>query len=149
MLQRIQGLFLFWSNMDFRDELYFLALTVAQEAGWEPFMGQLAVAHVIVNRTKCSKASVIDTVFRNMQFSCWNTNSPTRMNLDTIPDGILKISYMAAAAAYFNLKEDPSNGATHYLNEEVTRKLRGGSLPGWFDEGKVTVRIGQHTFLKL
>jgi spore germination cell wall hydrolase CwlJ-like protein len=135
--------------MDFRDDLYFLILTVEQEAGSEPYEGQLAVAYVIMNRANASKASVMDTVLRSMQFSCWNADSPTRMNLDIITDDILKACYKAAVAAYFRLVEDPSKGASHYLNEEMTKKLRGGTLPGWFDETKVTARIGRHTFLKL
>jgi spore germination cell wall hydrolase CwlJ-like protein len=145
--------------MDFRDELYFLFLTVKMEAGGEPYEGQLAVAYSVMNRVKASKSSVIDAVLRSHQFSCWNTDSPTRMNLDTIPDDVMKNCYKAAAAAYFGLVEDPSKGATHYLNEEETRKMRGGTLPGWacknnipspvIDESKVTARIGRHTFLKL
>ena len=135
--------------MDFRDELYFLFLTVEQEAGQEPYEGQLAVAYVIMNRANFSKASVIDTVLRNMQFSCWNAESPTRMNIDTIPFEVMRSSYKAAAAAYFGLVDDPTRGASHYLNEEMTRKLRGGDLPAWFDEKKITARIGRHTFLKL
>ena len=126
-----------------------MVLTVEQEAGWEPDEGKLAVAYVIVNRANASKASIMDTVFRNMQFSCWNPDSPTRMNLDVVPDHILRSCYKAAMAAYFRLSEDPSKGASHYLNEEETRKRRGGNLPGWFDESKVTVRIGRHTFLKV
>jgi len=135
--------------MDFRDELYFLFLTVEQEAGWEPYEGQLAVAYVIMNRANFSKASVIDTVMRQMQFSCWNAESPTRMNIDTMPFEVMRSSYKAAAAAYFRLVDDPTNGASHYLNEEMARKLRGGDLPAWFDEKKITARIGRHTFLKL
>jgi len=132
--------------MDFRDELYFLVLTVVMEAGGEPFEGQLAVAYVACNR---NSGSIPDTVLRGYQFSCWNTESPTRLNLDIIPDLILMESYKASVAAYFKLLPDPTKGATHYLNEEVTRKMRGGTLPGWFEEDKVTARIGRHTFLKL
>ena len=135
--------------MDFRDDLYFLVLTVEQEAGWEPYEGQLAVAHVIMNRVREAKSSVIDIVLKPLQFSAWNADSPTRMNLDTIPNDILKNCYKASCGAYFELVPDPSKGATHYLNEEATRNQRGGSLPGWFDESKVTIRIGHHTFLKL
>jgi N-acetylmuramoyl-L-alanine amidase len=135
--------------MDFRDDLYFLILTVEQEAGGESYEGQLAVAYVVMNRANASKASIIDTVMRNMQFSCWNADNPTRMNIDTIPDDILKRCYKAAVAAYFGLAKDPSKGASHYLNEEATRRVRGGDLPGWFDEAKVTVRIGRHTFLRI
>jgi len=93
--------------------------------------------------------SIPDTVFRNYQFSCWNTDSHTRLNLDIIPDVILMEGYKASVAAYFKLLDDPTKGATHYLNEELTRKIRGGTLPGWFDENKITARIGKHTFLRL
>ena len=131
--------------MDFRDDLYFLVLTVSMEAGGESYEGKLAVAYTIMNRGK----SVIDTVLRSYQFSAWNTDSPTRMNIDDTPIANLKECYKASCAAYFKLSEDPSKGATHYLNEEVTRKARGGTLPTWFDESKVTARIERHTFLKL
>lgn len=135
--------------MDFRDDLYFLVFTVEQEAGWEPYEGQLAVAYVVMNRAKIAKSSVLDVILKPMQFSCWNADSPTRMNIDTIPNDILKNCYKASCGAYFELSEDPSKDATHYLNEEATRKERGGTLPNWFDESKITARIGHHTFLKL
>lgn len=131
--------------MDFRDELFFLAITVKMEAEGEPYDGKLGVAFVIVNRG----GSLIDTVFRAYQFSSWNTGSPTEQNIDTTPDQILRDCYKAAVSAYFHLVADPIKGATQFLNEEETRRLRGGSLPGWFKEENVTVRIGKHTFLKL
>lgn len=140
--------------MDFRDELYLLTLTIIQEADAEPFGGKVGVGFVIVGRP----GSLSDTVFRNAQFSCWNQGSPTEQNLDTTPDAIFRECYKAACAAYFHLVEDPTKGATNYLNEELTRKLRGGVLPGWardandptkIDVGKVTAKIGKHTFLKL
>jgi len=131
--------------MDFRDEIYFLVFTVVQEAGGEPFEGKLGIAYVVMNRG----GSIIDTVLRGYQFSCWNTESPTRLNIDTIPNEVLMESCKAASAAFFKLVPDPTKGATHYLNEEITKRIRGGTLPGWFDEKKVTARIGRHTFLKL
>jgi hypothetical protein len=131
--------------MDFRDELFFMLWTIVQEGGAEPFDGQLGIGYVIMNRS----ASITDTVFRAYQFSAWNTDSATRMNLDIVPDIILMQCYKATVAAYFKLLPDPTKGATHYLNEELTRKMRGGTLPSWFDEEKVTARIGKHTFLKL
>jgi len=132
--------------MDFRDELYLTVLTVVMEAGSEPFEGQVAVAYVITHNRK---GSIPDILFRSYQFSCWNTDSATRLNLDIIPEITLMQAYKATVAAYFKLLEDPGKGATHYLNEEMTRRMRGGTLPGWFDEAKVTARIGRHTFLKL
>lgn len=131
--------------MDFRDELYFLSITVLQEAGGESFKGKLGVAYTIMNRG----GSVMDTVLKSYQFSCWNTDSPTRMSIDTTPEDVLRECYKAACAAYFKLNPDPTKGANQFLNEELTKKIRDGSLPGWFDEAKVTARIGKHTFLKL
>lgn len=130
--------------MDFRDEIYFLALTVKQEAEGESSEGKLAVAYTIMNRG----GSVIDTCLRAYQFSCWNTESPTRMRIDDIPDSVWRACYRAACSAYFGLQPDPTNGATHYLNEELTQVSRGGTLPKWFYEMEVTVKIGLHTFLK-
>ena len=131
--------------MDFRDEIFFLTVTIVMEAGGEPFEGKLGVGFVVVNRG----GSLIDTIFRNAQFSCWNQGSPTEQNIDTVPDAVLKECYKAACAAYFHLVEDPTKGATNYLNEKLTMEMRDGTLPGWFLEDKVTVRIGRHTFLKL
>jgi len=54
------------------------------------------------------------------------------------------------------LLPDPVGGATHYLNEAVTKKIRKGTFPAWaadpndptkIHEAKVTTRIGRHTFL--
>lgn len=134
--------------MDFRDSIYLMTLTIMQEAGGEPFMGQLAVGYVIMNRTKQGD-SVSDVIFKKLQFSCWNTDSPTRMILDTMQDATFESAYKAACAAYFELTPDPTSGATHYLNEEVTRQIRGGTLPSWFNESRVTIRIKHHTFLRL
>lgn len=142
--------------MDFRDELYFLALTVVQESWGEPWNGQLAVAYVPINRG----GSIIDNVLRDRQFSSWNSDSGTRLMIDSYPTSAFAEAYKAAAAAYWRLVPDPGKGATHYLNENLTRVLRGGkrqpdgtvvggSLPSWFNEKYITVRIGNHTFLKL
>jgi len=135
--------------MDFRDELLFLAYTIAQESQGEPPNGQMGVGFVIMNRMRNENLSLTDVVFKSMQFSCWNADSPTRMRLDSMAPEVFREAYKYACIAYFGLGVDPSRGATHYLNEEVTRRLRGGSLPAWFDETKVTVRLGNHTFLKL
>lgn len=134
---------------DLRDEIYFLTITLVMEAGGEPYEGILAVAYVISNRAKTSKASIIDTVLRAFQFSAWNTESGTRLNLDTIARETFFQCYKAACSGYFTLSDDPSKGATHYLNEELTRKIRGGNLPGWADPNKITAKIGNHTFYKV
>ena len=133
------------------DDLQWLAMTVWQEAAAEPFEGKLAVAYTVVTRSSLSQQSISDTVLKPLQYSAWNSDSPTKMRLDELDpsSAAWQDSYKATCAAVFRLLPDPTNGADHYLNEELTRKIRGGSLPGWFEEIRVTARIGRHTFLKL
>jgi hypothetical protein len=135
--------------LGFLDDLYFMALTVLMEAGGEIPLGKLAVAWAIHNRCVNQNISVTDACLRAKQFSAWNTDSPTRMNLDSAEMAPWRESYKAACSAYFELGPDPTNGADHYLNEELTKKINNGQLPSWFDEAKVTARIQRHTFLKL
>lgn len=126
--------------LEFRDRLHLMALTIAMEAGGEPYLGKLAVACVIQHRP----GSVTDVIFAPLQFSAWNTKSPTRMNLDTLDIDTYRECYKAACAAFFDLSDDPTNGATHYLNPDGV-----SALPDWYDESKVTARINHHVFLKL
>lgn len=129
--------------------LDWIALTVYQEAGGEPFEGQLAVANVIVNRMG-TKNTAVDVVLSPFQFSCWNTDSRTRAALDTLDAVAWERSLAAAAGALYRGVlglVDPTKGATHYLNEAVVLKAA-GKLPSWFNEANVTARIGRHTFLR-
>ncbi len=133
------------------DHLTLLALTIWGEARSEPDDGKLAVAWACMNRAALSGKPVGAEVLKKLQFSFWNSDDPSRPTIASIDaSGAIWVScYKAACAAYFSLLTDPTNGATHYLNEAVTKALRGGSLPDWFDEAKVTKRIGRHTFLRL
>lgn len=137
-------------NLSIYDQLLFAVCTVAMEAEGEPYAGKLAVAYSIFNRARNRGQSVPDTVFQAWQYSAWNTDSPTRHRLDDIDPGIWATCWNAVAAVYFNLAADPTGGAEHYLNEELTRKMRGGNLPSWWDklDSKSEVKIGKHTFRK-
>lgn len=126
--------------LDFRDHLNLMAFTIVMEAGAEPYLGQLGVAWAIHNRP----GSITDVIFQAYQFSAWNTKSPTRMNLDVVPTEQLRSCYKAACSAYYELSDDPTNGATHYLNPEAV-----SALPDWYDESKITARINRHVFLRL
>ena len=131
-----------------RDELFWLALTVFQEAAGEPYVGKLGVAFVIINRAVREgrdNRSISDTVLARLQFSCWNSDSPTRRRVDVSDDTpSWRNSYKAACAAYFGLVTDPTKGSNHYLNPSVLPKL-----PSWYNRDKVTVTLGAHEFLKL
>lgn len=142
------------------DDLAWLAMTIYQEAGGEPWEGQLAVAYVLLRRAEARGQSIPDVCLAPAQFSAWNSDSPTRLRLDDANGSRLPEwgqAFSAACAAYFGLKPDPTGGATHYLNVEETKRLRGGTLPEWAadsaDRGRVnarlvTVMIGRHTFLR-
>lgn len=142
-------------------QIFLTALTVAMEAQGEPRQGKLAVAYNICNRARKDRLSLTDVVFRKFQYSCWNSDSNTRMNLDVLPDPIIEECVDLVRSAYDQTEPDPTNGATHYLNVELTKSIRarsgqGFTLPEWaadpsdpskVNEALVTARIKEHTFL--
>lgn len=130
-------------------EVFWLTATVYQEAQGEPKEGKRAVAWVVMNRCRARNWRVPEIVFEPKQFSCWNEDSRTRTRLASINGTAWWESSDAAEDAFYQRGPDPTVGATHYLNEELTKRIRGGTLPSWFREEAVTARIGQHTFLRL
>lgn len=134
--------------MDSTDYLTLLKWTVALEAEGEGFKGKEAVAWVIVNRMKAWGQTTARVVWSKYQFSCWLPEYNFITRLEKMPATVMEEAYVAAKAAYEGYGEDPTNGATHYLNEELTKKLRGGSLPSWVHRLTKVATIGQHTFYK-
>ena len=131
-------------------QLFLMALTVVQEAGGKGYNGMLGVAWVLHRRQIAFKKSLTDVQFQAYQFSAWLTGSATLMNIDQISDALFFTALKACIAAVYELESDPTNSADHYLNEQATRAGRPNhDLPNWFEEEKVTARIGAHTFLKL
>ena len=135
------------------EEKLILKWTIAQEAEAEPFDGKLAVGWVVMNRVRQFRQSVSDVCFAPWQFTAWNTDSPTRKRLDDIGPEAMDASRLAAEQAYHGTGSDPSQGATHYLNPVVTRRLRekagkGLTLPDWVEKMTLTAVIGRHHFYK-
>lgn len=141
------------------DELTLGAATVFLETEGEPWLGQLAVAHVIGNRmavdAKDAKAVILgpdrhayDDGHAYEVFSCWNDDYRARAHARLAAAGAIEWAWRAAAAGLWSLGDDPSRGAYFYLNEAATKAGRGGTLPSWFDEKRVTCRIGRHAFLR-
>lgn len=131
-----------------QDDLTLIKLTVALEAGGESYDGKKAVAWVIINRMKAWRQQAVRVTLAPYQFSCWLREFNFVSNLERMPEKVLEESYAAAKSAYEGLSIDLTNGATHYLNVELTKKLRGGTLPGWVYKLEKTAVIGQHTFFK-
>jgi spore germination cell wall hydrolase CwlJ-like protein len=124
--------------------------TIRMEAGGEPYAGKLGVAYTLVNRMKWRNQSLSDVCFAPWQFSCWNTDAPTRMNLDTIKDNEFAECLKALIAAYFDLEPDPTSGAVFYLNKAIVLKTAGKLPDWWFVDGdeSTEILIGAHSFRK-
>jgi spore germination cell wall hydrolase CwlJ-like protein len=133
------------------DDLTLIAATVCMEAGNQSFTGKVAVAYVILNRDRLTDSEgVDDVVLAPWQFSAWNTDNRNRARLqDTMRNNpaLWSECMKATAAALWEFVPDPTHGATMYLNPVVTKKIRGGTLPDWYDAAKVTAVIGDHEFL--
>lgn len=130
-------------------DLLIAALTVLMEASGEPRRGKIAVAYVLVNRTKTGR-SMTDVIFDPWDFSCWNTDSPTRMNIDQASDALFAECLSCALAAIHGLEPDPTDGAYFYMNKAVVLAAR-GELPSWWFSDTIAgseIDIGKHTFKK-
>ena len=128
-------------------DIVIATLTVLMEAGGEPRSGKLGVAYVLINRVKAGR-SMSDVILDPWDFSCWNTDSPTRMNLDKADDDLYAECLSCVLAAMYGLSSDPTGGAYFYLNKEVVIATA-GKLPGWWDSDTVhdsEVTIGRHSF---
>ena len=120
-------------------------MTVWQEARGEPFDGKVAVAEVILRRTKLkyrSDGSIASTCLRDRQFSGWNNSDPNRIKaatLDSMDPGV-----QDCVKAWTEAADRGSNlvpGATHYFNAHIVS-------PPWAKDAEVVAVIGNHTFLK-
>lgn len=132
------------------DDLPLMAVTVFLEAESEPDEGKAGVAWVIRNRTDYGKRRLREVIVAPWQFSCWNEDYRKQRTARLIaPDPEQwDRSWRAACGAYWRLIADPTGGATHYLNVELTRQIRPGhDLPDWYRADQVTARIGRHEFL--
>ena len=119
-------------------------ITVLQEAEGEPYEGKVAVAEVILRRTKrkyFSDGTVTGTCLRRLQFSGWNSDAANRIRTvkaDTDDQMVHDcIRAWADAEAGSNLSKD----AMHYFNPQLCS-------PVWAESAKVVARIGNHTFVR-
>ena len=128
---------------------FLIACTAVLEAEGEGPEGLRAVVWVIRNRMTAWLQDASEVCLSRLQFSCWNHDGHRRLALSRLFAGPVWVEALDAVDAM--LAEDAvdlTGGATHYLNEAATRAGRkDGSVPPWFDEAKVTTRIGRHTFL--
>ena len=112
--------------------LFCLALNIHFEARGEPIQGQIAVAHVTMNRVKENKSNICHEVFKKGQFS-WTQK---RFSIPKGPEwekakNIAKLSLQSP---------DSVRGATYFFNP---KKCHPSSIVK--NKKKIT-KIGNHVF---
>jgi len=131
-----------------------LTACIWAEARGEPLLGKVAVCNVVQNRAAGGK-TIHDVILAPRQFSWTDPNDPNyQAVLYCLKPTPVPLSQWATSATIARLALagcfiDMTGGANHYLNIELTKTMRHGTLPSWVDETKVTVKIGNHTFLRL
>lgn len=122
-----------------------LIRTIVGEAAAEPFVGQQAVANVVLNRLRSGRygSDLEDVLFAKNQFEPWSTR---REELLAIPQtaSTYRTADMAVEAA---LQDDPTGGALNFYAPDVMEG-RGGE-PAWAANMRAngTARtIGNHVF---
>lgn len=124
-----------------------MAQTLYGEARGEPLEGQIAIAHVIMNRYRSGQwfagDSITETCLKPMQFSCWNddagnASNRTSMMEASLSDRLFLNCLHVALGALLGRSEDPTGGATHYCTSDVHPKWAEGKIP--------TNTIGRHLF---
>lgn len=134
--------------VDDMSDMEILARTIEAEAASEAYAGKLGVGATIANRAAAGKYgdNIKGVILKEGQFSPWNSytgyakGEQGRDMLNLKPS---KESYKAAAAILSGNYKDPTGGATHYVNPNV-------SNPDWLDDMKGrkvgTTKIGRHLF---
>jgi len=114
-----------------QDDLYWLSRAVYSEARGEPYLGQVAVAAVVINRTQNSQfpSSIKGVIFQKSAFTA-------------VSDGQINLAPNATAikaAREALVGADPSGGALYYWNPAK-------STSKWIWTRTIINRIGNHVF---
>ena len=136
----------------FAEALVCLALNIYHEARDQPFIGQVAVAQVVMNRVHDDRYpdDVCEVVMQGPTYS-WKPDFPVRHRCqfswycdgksDKTPDQTAwKQALVIAQGVHTGNLDDFVEGATHYHATYV--------LPEWAETKYKTVQIGEHVFYR-
>ena len=126
----------------FQDQVVFR--TMAQEVRGEPFEGQKAVAHVLLNRVKDGRwgKTLASVCLWRGQVSGWYVpRDPNFSYACSLADGDSVLIKMSNAFIAASTEADFTKGATHYLNDNL-------SNPDWDDKATFCGQWGRHKFYK-
>lgn len=128
-------------NIDNLKEVACLSQAVHAEASNQPMEGKIAVAYVIINRTKSSNFpdDVCAVVKQKGQFTfkpVWiKENAPgVKQQMED--------SIRASIAAWQGIKADPTHGALYFVNPKTYTNRE------WLRGFRLVTRIGDHNFYK-
>jgi N-acetylmuramoyl-L-alanine amidase len=121
------------------EDILIASRTIFGEARGEPYEGQKAVGHVILNRG-AKEGSIAAACLRPKQFSCWNPGDPTRNRMVTVTTEDPK--FRTAIRAFLEAVDelDFTNGCTHYCTLPLT--------PAWAKNKIPELIIGNHKFFR-
>jgi len=116
-----------------RDEANLLARTIYAEARGEPYLGQVAVGAVVLNRTRHPgfPKTVSGVIYQPWAFTAVHDGQ-----INLAPS---RTSYRAAQDALSGW--DPSGGAVYYYNPRA-------ATSGWIFSRPIIKRIGSHVFCR-
>lgn len=125
-----------------------LARTIMAEAGNQPYEGKVAVGASVLNRLNSGRygETMQDVLWKPYQYEPWGTKRDELLNYDTSSPEYKEASEIAVKLMAGEL-DDPTGGATHFINPKIVAERRGGSMPDWWpkDQGRV-MTIGDHAF---
>lgn len=120
-------------------DLLCLAMNVYREARNQPLEGQLAVAHVTLNRYEASQLPTIcDVVFKTGYFA-W-TRDPKVVHQWPHDETAWRTAQRIARQALADPKDDPVKGSTYFHTVSTD--------PDWASELVRVGRIGDHVFYR-
>lgn len=121
------------STNDTADMVELLARLINAEARGEPYLGQVAVGAVVMNRVESAEFpnTISGVIYQASQFSC-------------VTNGQINLAIAEGSTAYKAAREamngsDPTGGALFFYNAETTKST-------WLYSRKTVAVIGSHTF---
>lgn len=130
-----------------------LALLAYHEARGEPADGMAAVMHVAMNRLARPERfghTLQEVISQPNQFSSYNGPQWAAFDPSTLPDADKRAynrAFQLAAGVVRGTLPDPTGGADHFLNRELTKKQT-GRIPSWVGKMEPRGKRGQHNFYK-
>lgn len=124
-----------------------MARTILGEAANQGLTGQTAIGWTILNRLRDGRYGdgIKGVIRKPWAYEPWMTREDELMGISPDSPGY-KNAYELSGKILRGEVEDPTGGATHFLNPEVI-KGRGEKLPSWYpDDGAGWAQIGDHYF---